>query len=82
MNTSTIGNPVTTFVGFEALKRTVSMHQLLEHYNLLSSLRPTGDQQLTGPCPLHAGTNILAVEIHQASGDSSDLVFDLSLDLE
>ncbi len=31
---------------------------------------------------LRPGTNVLAVEVHQASLDSSDLVFDLALDLE
>ena len=31
------------------------------------------------PAPLRAGTNYLAVEIHQHDGDSSDLGFDLSL---
>jgi hypothetical protein len=31
---------------------------------------------------LVAGTNVIAVEVHQASRDSSDLVFDLSLALE
>jgi hypothetical protein len=30
---------------------------------------------------LVTGTNVIAVEVHQAAGTSSDLTFDLALDL-
>src|SRR5262245_28546754 len=44
------------FVGFEVLKKSVSMSQVLDRYGLLERLRRTGDS-LTGACPLHAGHN-------------------------
>ena len=31
------------------------------------------------PAPLHNGTNVLAVEIHQNNGGSSDILFDLEV---
>jgi DNA primase len=44
----------TKFVGFDTLKQTVSMQQVLEHYGI--QLRRSGDS-LSGPCPLHHGHN-------------------------
>jgi DNA primase len=44
------------FVDFDAIKREVTIQQVLEHYGLLQGLRQHGDA-LTGPCPLHQGHN-------------------------
>ncbi len=44
------------FAGFNALKRSVTIAQVLTRYGLLQRLRQTGDQ-LTGACPLHQGHN-------------------------
>jgi len=44
------------FVGFETLKRSVSMAQVLERYQLLTTFHRSGDN-LSGPCPLHGGHN-------------------------
>jgi len=44
------------FIGFDALKRTVSMVQILERYDLIDRLHRSRDS-LTGTCPLHAGHN-------------------------
>lgn len=44
------------FVGFDALKRLVTMAQVLDRYQLLDRLRRSGDS-LTGACPIHAGHN-------------------------
>jgi DNA primase len=45
------------FVSFRAVKDAVSMRQLLERYGLLDSLKRRGADGLTGPCPIHRGTN-------------------------
>jgi len=45
------------FIDFRAVKAAVSMEQVLEHYGLKDTLRPVGDDSLTGCCPLHKGTN-------------------------
>lgn len=45
----------TKFIGFQALKQSVSMQQVLEHYGI--QLRRNGDS-LNGPCPLHNGHNL------------------------
>jgi DNA primase len=45
----------TKFIGFHALKQSVSMQQVLEHYGI--QLHRNGDS-LSGPCPLHNGHNI------------------------
>lgn len=45
------------FVSFQAVKRAVSMREVLEHYGLLDTLKRRGDDALTGPCPIHQGTN-------------------------
>jgi DNA primase len=44
------------FVGFNQLKQTVTMEQVLARYGLLEKLRRSGDS-LSGVCPLHQGHN-------------------------
>ena len=44
------------FVGFDALKQSVSMAQVLSRYGLLELLHRNGDS-LNGVCPIHAGHN-------------------------
>jgi DNA primase len=44
------------FVDFKAVKAAVSMLQVLEHYGLAESFKPSGNS-LSGPCPLHNGQN-------------------------
>jgi len=45
-----------TFVGFDTLKRSVSMARVLDRYGLTDRLRRVGDN-LSGACPLHHGHN-------------------------
>jgi len=47
---------VTRFVDFRALKAAVTMEQVLEHYGLLANFQ-RGHDSLTGPCPIHGGSN-------------------------
>lgn len=51
------------FVGFETLKRSVSMAQILDRYGLLERLHRSGDS-LNGPCPLHHGQNPSQFRVH------------------
>jgi DNA primase len=44
-----------TFIGFDRLKQSVSMEQVLERYGLRERLRRGGDS-LSGACPLHRTT--------------------------
>jgi len=44
------------FIGFDRLKQSVSMEQVLGRYGLLETLRRGGDS-LSGVCPLHRGHN-------------------------
>jgi DNA primase len=44
------------FVGFETLKRAVSMARVLDRYGLLDRLHRSG-ASLSGVCPIHAGHN-------------------------
>ena len=44
------------FIGFEAVKQSVSMVQILDRYGLLDRLYRSGDN-LSGACPIHAGHN-------------------------
>jgi DNA primase len=44
------------FVGFDTLKRAVSMAQVLDRYGLTEQMRRSGDS-LSGVCPLHQGHN-------------------------
>lgn len=44
------------FIGFDRLKQSVTMEQVLARYGLLEQLRRRGDN-LSGVCPLHQGHN-------------------------
>ncbi len=44
------------FIGFDRLKQSVTLEQVLERYGLLERLRRSGDS-LSGPCPIHQGHN-------------------------
>jgi DNA primase len=44
------------FIGFNALKQSVSMAQVLARYGLLDGLHRSGDD-LSGACPIHSGHN-------------------------
>lgn len=43
-------------VDFKAVKAAITMEQLLEHYGLISKFK-RGRDSLSGPCPIHKGTN-------------------------
>lgn len=45
-----------SFVDFKAIKAAVRMEQVLEHYDLSARFKKYGDS-LSGPCPIHQGTN-------------------------
>lgn len=49
-------NNKSRFVGFDQLKQSISMQQVLERYGLLEKLRRSGES-LSGVCPLHRGHN-------------------------
>lgn len=44
------------YVDFRALKAAVTMEQVLAHYGVLTRFK-RGQDSLTGPCPIHNGTN-------------------------
>ena len=46
----------TQWVDFKALKQTVSIERILDHYGTLGQLKRKG-KNLVGPCPIHKGTN-------------------------
>ena len=46
--------PANNFVDFKAVKQSVSMIQILEHYGFMQKLKRNADS-LSGPCPLHDG---------------------------
>jgi DNA primase len=48
--------PKSKFVDFKAVKSAISMEQVLEHYDLISQFKRSGDN-LSGPCPIHKGNN-------------------------
>jgi len=48
--------PKTKYVDFKAVKTSVSIVQILDHYGLTERFTRSGDS-LTGPCPIHKGTN-------------------------
>lgn len=50
------------FVDFRAVKREVTMVQVLKHYGLMSQLKQTGDS-ITGACPIHEGKNETAFRV-------------------
>ena len=48
----------TNYVDFRTVKQTVSILQILDHYNLTSRFkRSQNGESLTGACPLHNGQN-------------------------
>ena len=49
-------NKHSRFVGFDRLKQSVSMEQVLQRYGLLERLRRSGES-LSGVCPVHRGHN-------------------------
>lgn len=48
--------PKSSFVDFKAIKQSVTMEQVLEHYGLSDRFKKSGDS-LSGPCPIHKGSN-------------------------
>ena len=48
--------PKSSFVDFKAVKATVRMEQVLEHYGITDRFKRSGDS-LSGPCPIHKGSN-------------------------
>lgn len=48
--------PKTQFVDFKAVKSAITMEQVLEHYGLLDKFK-RGTDSLSGPCPIHKGSN-------------------------
>jgi len=48
--------PNSPYVDFKAVKTSVSMLQILDHYSLTERLKRSGDS-LSGTCPLHNGDN-------------------------
>ena len=50
--------PKSKFVDFKAVKAAVTMEQVLQHYGLLDQFkRSANGESLSGPCPIHKGTN-------------------------
>lgn len=45
-----------SFVDFKAVKASITMEQVLEHYGLMDTLKRR-DDSLSGPCPIHKGSN-------------------------
>ena len=54
--------PKSTFIDFRAVKREVTMVQVLEHYGLMSRMKQNGDN-ITGACPIHDGENPTAFRV-------------------
>src|ERR1041385_7282742 len=50
------------YVDFRAVKREVSMVQVLEHYGLMSRMHRNG-YSITGACPIHEGKNETAFRV-------------------
>ena len=48
--------PKSKFVDFKAVKSSITMGQILEHYGLIDRFKRSGDS-LNGPCPIHKGSN-------------------------
>lgn len=48
--------PSNAFVDFKLVKARISISQVLERYDLMKTFKRSGDR-LSGPCPLHRGTN-------------------------
>ena len=51
-----------TFIDFRAVKREVTMVQVLEHYGLMSQMIQNGDS-ITGACPIHEGNGKTAFRV-------------------
>ena len=45
-----------SFIDFRAVKAAITMEQVLRHYDLFDQFKRSGDN-LSGPCPIHRGTN-------------------------
>jgi DNA primase len=48
--------PKSRFVDFRAVKSAITMEQVLTHYRLIDQFKK-GKDSLSGPCPIHKGTN-------------------------
>jgi len=48
--------PKSKYVDFKAVKAAITMEGVLEHYGLLDKFKRGGDS-LSGPCPIHKGSN-------------------------
>lgn len=48
--------PKSKFVDFKAVKSSITMEQILEHYGLIDRFKRSADS-LNGPCPIHKGSN-------------------------
>ncbi len=48
--------PKSSFVDFKAVKSAITMEQVLKHYDLFSQFKK-GSDSLSGPCPIHKGSN-------------------------
>jgi len=48
--------PKQMFVDFKAVKTSITMEQVLDHYDVLDRFKRSGDS-LSGPCPIHGGEN-------------------------
>ena len=55
----------TKFIGFDRLKHSVTIEQVLARYSLLEQLRRSGDT-LSGACPLHGGKNPTTFRVNLA----------------
>ena len=54
----------TEWVSFAEVKAAVNMRLVLEHYGVLDRLRPSGQQQYRGCCPIHRGEGRDAFHAH------------------
>lgn len=54
----------TEWVSFAEVKAAVHMRLVLEHYGVLDRLRPSGQQQYRGCCPIHRGEGRDAFHAH------------------
>lgn len=45
------------FVDFRDIRSRITMEQVLEHYGVLDTFSGLGKKVLSGPCPIHKGTN-------------------------
>ena len=55
----------TKFIGFDRLKQSVTIEQVLVRYGLLEQLRRSGDT-LSGACPVHCGKNPTTFRVNLA----------------